>query len=547
MANALLAKARLTEALRKQSRNAIVGGVLACLSGIALGYPDADRQGEVYPELQDVHRIAQFQGINTQDETLRWQVNEPNLIQWLLAPWDAAKVNEALFLYKEEYGSIADTAVKVASIARDHFDASGHQITEAELERLLTLVESTGYLQQFDPRARAITVMDTDAQFFPSDVFVTNNLSSGSNVAANQKSSSTLIARNTPVIVLGQLTPVSSPGLDAAEDSWVALWRPEFGLKFAKSRHIALVGDDLVNKLQSGYGDDGLSGQLKLTTTTRIKSVGEFHRLPLGVPVFYQNGEYLMAARSGIEAASQQTSAGAVRLFNAQLMPVSLATDPSGSLGDQIPNVPMLLNYKNYLNQISNVLLKYPAGYVALAENENRYFAFGEGTVGPDSERGMDASTFALKVVQPFGKWLPRYSVHQVQEGVENRLLITTNQGDSEENFQAMLNHCSVGNFASVGAGNNMACLGSVTLEQLGQISPQAKADALATGGMTESDRVPLVALSAVGLTHREGDGVIWYITGKAAIFPVFKSGYLSSFVRDGRSLSIFSYFQLAP
>ena len=260
----------MTKLFRVTIQQVVIQQVVACcllvgFSNIARGYPGADHQGEVYPGLQDIHQIARFQGIDPRDNSVRWQMDEPNLVSWLLAPWDEAKVNEALATYREEYGSIADTALKVASAAAQNFDASGHQMTESELETLYKQLETTSYLQQFDRRARAITVMETDAQFFPGDVFVTNNLANSSNVAANQKSSSTLVARNTPVFVLGQLTLVASGGLELAEDSWLAIWRPEFGLKFVRSRHVALVKTELADELQAGYSDANVPGQLKLT------------------------------------------------------------------------------------------------------------------------------------------------------------------------------------------------------------------------------------------------------------------------------------------
>ncbi|WP_163370571.1 hypothetical protein [Endozoicomonas acroporae] len=544
--------------------------LLCGITALAAAYPEADQQGAVYKGLQDVHTIAEMQGINPRDATVRWEIGDNNLQEWLLAPWNKQKVDEALATYQQQYGSITQTAARVVIGAiSNNFDASGHRITEAERQQLLERIQQTQYLQRFHPRARAITIADADAQFFPSDVFFTNNLAQASNVAANQKSSSTLILRNTPVYVLGQLTTIDSAGLESAEDSWVALWRPEFGLKFTKARHIALVDDSLAGELPVSSRDP--DHQLKLTVTSRVRSQDINQRLPLGTPVYSLSGRYFFAARNHQPPASRQIESSELRLYSAQLSPVELSVDPAGKLDNQVIQVPLPLSYQNYLKQLSNTLLKYPSDYVAPEHNENRYFAFGEGTIGPDGERGMDASTFVLKLIQPFGKWLPRYSVHQVEEGIKNRLIKTTQNASPEENYQAMLNHCQVGHFVSVGRGSNMACLGSITLDQLGQLSDQAYADAVTTGGMTDQDRIPLLALSTVGLTTVEdvminkpagsmefqatGETLplylaaktsmpVWYITGKAAVYPVFKSGYLSSFIRDGRSLTFYRYFE---
>ncbi|WP_257297261.1 hypothetical protein [Endozoicomonas sp. YOMI1] len=548
----------------------LVFTLLCGISALAAAYPEADKQGAVYKGLQNVHTIAEMQGINSRDTTVRWEISDNNLLEWLLAPWDKQKVDEALASYQRQYGSITQTAARVVNGAiSNNFDASGHLITEDERQQLLNRIEQTEYLQRFHPEARAITVVDADAQFFPSDVFFTNNLAQASNVAANQKSSSTLILRNTPVFVLGQLTTIDSAGLESAEDSWVALWRPEFGLKFTKARHIAFVDQSLVGEIPVSSQDS--ENQLKLTVTSRVRIPDINQRLPLDTPVYSLSGQYFFAARNHQPPASRQIEATMLRLYSAQLLPMELSVDPAGKLDNQVKKVPLPLSYQNYLNQLSNTLLKYPSEYVAPEHNENRYFAFGEGTIGPDGERGMDASTFVLKLIQPFGKWLPRYSVHQVEEGIKNRLIHSTQNASPEENYQAMLNNCQVGHFVSVGRGSNMACLGSITLDQLGQLSDQAYADAVTTGGMTEQDRIPLLALSTVGLTTIEdvvinkpagsmdflatgetlplylaakASMAVWYITGKAAVYPVFKSGYLSSFIRNGRSLTFYSYFK---
>nr|MDT0251947.1 hypothetical protein [Endozoicomonas sp.] len=533
----------------------VLSGFLSGLATLALAISDPDKQGKVYKGLQDVHAIATSQGMDPESTGVRWTIGNPNLIEWLLAPWNPERVNKDLDGYKSQYGSIAATARHVAAsamtnnnISENNFDASGHQLTDDEIEALLALIEQTDYLDAYQPDARAITLSDADALFVPSDTFITKNLTKTANVASDQKSSSTLISANTPVLVLGQFNPI--PNLNPAEDSWLAVWRPEFGLKFAKSRHIAFADQSLIDQYSQIQPEDNTS-VLKMTTTSRVREGAS--RLSLGTPIL-ADGDLFMMARSVLKKNGDPQSGIFLKLNNAQLETVRLnVADPRGVLGKQVQTVPLPLNNKNLLDQISNNILKYPAAYVPPSHNENRFFAWGEGTVGPDGERGQDISTMILKSVRPFGKWLPRHSQDQVDEGVSVRPIATTNEGTLEENYQAMTEYCQLGNFVSWGRGNNMACLGSISLQALALLDPQAAMDATEWGGMTEDDRIPLLALTPTGLTTIEDPAEDsteetaaapqWFITAKSAVYPVFKKGYLDSFIRNGRSLTFFSYF----
>ncbi len=547
--------------------------LLAGVTSLAMADDGTDKQGIVYKGLQNVNGIAKLQGINPKDTNVRWELGDRNLSEWLLAPWDEGKVNRAIADFEKEYGSIAATAFMVAKNAMlNNFDASGHQITEQDVQQLKKKLERTRFLKNFHSNARAITIADADAQFVPSDIFVIKDQAPQVNIAANQKSSNTLISRNTPVFVLGQLITMDTHGFDPSEDSWAILWRPEFGIRFVKAKHVALVSDALASDFPIHPDDEHLSpsSRLKLTDTSRVKSASNDHRLPLGTPVFSLGDQYMMAERSAAGPMNIVLDDTRLRLHAAELAFVKLSVDPAGKLEDQLKSVPLPLSYHSYLSQLNNVILQYPLAYIDLKNNENRYFAFGEGTIGPDGERGMDSSTFVLKLLQPFGKWLPRYSADQVEEGVKNRLIIKTNKANMEQNYKAMIDHCKIGHFVSTGSGNNMACLGNISLHELGKLSKEAMHDAMSVGGMTTDDRVPLVALSTTGIvfagdffdaehagkldipslgetfyvsTEKRKQKPIWHITGRVAVYPVFKSGYFSSYIRDGKSLTIYSYF----
>ena len=546
--------------------------LLAGMTSPVMVYGDTDRQGVVYKGLQHVDAIAKLQGINPQDTMPRWELGEKNLNEWLLAPWDEGKVNEAIAGFENEFGSIAATAFTVAKNAMlNNYDASGHQITEADVQQLKQTLERTRFLKHFHPKARAITVTDTDAQFIPSDVFVIKDPAPHVAITANQKTCSTLISRNTPVFVLGQLLTMEVRGLEPAEDSWVILWRPEFGLRFVQAKHIALVSDAFTSDFPiQPDSPHHFNSRLKLTDTSRVKAENSERRLPLGTPVFSLSGRYLMAERSEDEAINVKLNKISLRLNSAKMALVKLSVDPAGKLEDQIKTVPLPLSYQSYLAQLNNVMFQYPLNYIDLQHNENRYFAFGEGIVGPDGRRGMDSSTFISKLLQPFGKWLPRFSGDQVKEGVKHRLIAKTNEADMEQNYKAMIDHCHIGHFVSTGNGNNMACLGNISLDELGELSKEAMYDAISVGGMTADDRVPLVAMSTSGIVFFENfinatpagkldlttlgetfvvstttkePKPVWHATGRVAVYPMFKSGYFSSYIRDGKSLTIYSYF----
>ena len=532
----------------------------ALLSTLAQAYPDADQQGGIYRGLQDIHGIALSQGINPESTEQRWQIGNTNLMEWLLAPWNPQTVNEQLARIKSKYGSIAAAVRHVAAGAmtniytgENNFDASGHQLTLREMDSLLTAIGQAHCLDHWQQTARAITLSDADALFVPVDTFITKNLRKSASAASDQKSSSTLIAANTPVFVLGQVNPI--PNLNPAEDSWLIVWRPEFGLKFVKSRHVAFADQPLVERY-SLIQSEGSTMQLKMTTTSRVRE--GINRLSIGTPILAAGDGFMMARLltdgDGDGDRKAPSSDTALNLNHAYLTTVSLTVaDPHGILDNQVQAVPLTLNNRNLLGQISNNILKYPAEYVSPIHNENRSFAWGEGTIGPDGERGQDASTMILKSVRPFGWWLPRYSRDQVQAGTSHRLVASTHNGTLEENYRAMVTHCTLGNFVSWGVGSNMICLGNTSLQALALLDPHAAKDAIDWGGLSEEDPVPLLASTSVGLTTMASEENLpteqtlatpqWFITGKSAVYPVFKQGYLDSFIRDGRSLTFFSYF----
>ena len=648
---------------------------------IAMACQNKDQQGTVYKGLQHLDafkKIMADQGINWADTTQRWEVGEKNLIHWLLAPWEEAKVIEAIEILKKQHSSVREAALSIFSetLRQGLFEASGTAITEESTawKQMRKSIEEAAFLESFDTNTRAITIEDADALFVPSSVFLTKDLTKIYNVAANQKSSSTLITRNTPVFVLGQLHLPS--GLPAHRESWSVIWRPEFGLKFAKSKHIALVDQAFVDSYSTIQQTDkpantslpvtpevteGETGsvqttpkldqdikQLAMTQTSRVWDNNTGKYLALATPVLRDKKSYLLATRDTSMVKTIDIGSVDLTFNSAKLSPSSLKVDPVSKIDEHLGSMPLRLSYKNYLTHLHNTIALYPP-YIPSEDNQNRHYAWGEGTIGADGERGQDASTFILRLVKPFGLWLPRYSKDQTDKGMAmgfiaysgpsalpeplplsdslsisklfstvepsftsepppnpdnsldtesvtsadvsessaNSEAIVTSESlstldepttssesfatdhptesppahsepvttpepasaseppafpitlSTEHHYQAVLKHCKPGNFMSYGAGSNMACLGSISMSTLESLDPDAAQEARHSGGMSEEDKVPLVALSPVGLNS----GGHWLITGKTAVYPIFKSGYYSSFIRADRELTFFSYF----
>ncbi|PJE80777.1 hypothetical protein CI610_00202 [invertebrate metagenome] len=520
--------------------------ILTGLTASVCAYFPADKQGKVYKGLQHLsafQEIVKEQGINPDDKQPVWQVGEQNLTEWLLAPWEEQTVNEAIAVFNKDYGSLKATAIKVASVAKELFDASGHQLTEDEFNERQDAINQAVFIEKYQPDARAIITEDADAFFFPTNVFCTKNLAEAANTASDQKNSSTLIPWGSPVYVLGQLA--APAGLDPENDAWSIIWRPECGLKFIKSGCLAWTDDQIINEFTRIR--QPTDTHFRMSGTTQIRLNRRSQKLAQGTPVLWKYDNYLLPQRTADESVKSIPNKS-ITLYCAELSKTELKIDKQSDWEDHLFFVPIEASYKNYLTQLHNTLKHFPP-YVPLSDNENHYFAWGEGLVGPDY-RGRDVSTFILKLVQPFGLWLPRCSGDQIKKGCNIRKIADMPADSVDDHFEFVVKHCQLGNFMTAGSGSNAACLGCVSMATLATLDSEAADDAKAIGGLTDNDKVPLLAFSPVGLRTIEKneeskeDKSVWYITGKTAIYPVFKTGYLNSFVMKDRNLTFFSYFQ---
>ena len=538
----------------------LAGTVVLLLSVKAIAYPPADEQGVLYRDLQDLKKIAKLQGV---DLNKSLGTVQPNLVKHTLAPWNPDAVTEAFKEFSEyraevetkqiermtdeqTYATLPDitaSAMMVISGAITDPDnmyfASGRVVGGDYLKSLAILIQSTKFLKSYSELARGITISDADALFLPSDVFITKNLAEAANTASDQKSSSSLIPVNTPVFIFGQV--IDQPGLNQANDSWLVIWRPEFGLKFIRSRHIALVNQEFVSRYEELAKDN-----LQLACTDRLTARFCMYRkdsLRRLTPVLKdENNQHYIAASQQNTITSVLEDSINLQLYPADLASVTVETVDSGQdLKDHLKRPETRSNITNgeYLDQLHNAMFMNPE---YSSPNKNKLFAWGAGTVGINRLVGQDVSGFSYNLLQSLGINVPRHSWNQVIEGLKQRTVFQTESGvpgNIDTLYEAMIEKCTLGNIASFGPGSIMVCLGSLTVEQLAAISPEAANEAR-EGGMQENSRVPLVASSPVGFRNGQ-----WDIVPETAVFPIFKHKNAASRSWVSRiNLFIFSYLK---
>ena len=520
-------------------------------------YYPADQQASFYEGLQDYERIFE---ILEPDLTQEIATNaNPNYLRRLLAPWDKDTVNLALNQFHKDVSpekrallrpfldsdpiksntlinnmhpvtwEILMTAAKVALKGR--YFASGLALNETHQKNYGQLLLQSSHLKHFNPSARAITLSDAPIQFVPSDEFITNNLYEGGNSASDQKNSEMILPINTPVFVLGQYfdQALRSP----ETDSWLAIWRPEFHIRFVRSSHIALMSNSEVSKYE-----DMASNNLYMTVTGRVRvSQGLYAHKPLiaNTPILKAGSGYYLASTD--ETLKNQKSR--FKLFNATLVKSSpKVIDANNQLEDHLREVPLAFTVWEYLNQLHRTTFHNPRG---TRNNLNVSFGWGEAIIGPDNFYGQDVSSFIRKLLLPFGISLTRDSREQLEEGLSHFPIYdstTENISDQDSLYQALVDFCKLGRFVSFGPGSIAACLGSVSLEELHTLDPKAALEAKQIGGIKENDKVPLLAMSPIGFKDQDG----WHITPKTGVYPVFKKSYYNAWVTRGK-LFIFSYF----
>ncbi|KEQ12526.1 hypothetical protein GZ77_18600 [Endozoicomonas montiporae] len=505
-------------------------------------YSPNDQQGTIYAGLQNLNELADILMLERKQEL--GTIGKNNLIESLLSPWDESKINELIL----NSGDIKTAAKDVVSgIFRNPlYDLSG---LLSHKEAFLNLIENSSFLSAYVPAARGITLDDTDALFVPSRTLLTKNLNGTANTATDQKSSSTLIPANTPVFILGQLR--DRPSMVSAErDSWLLIWRKEFGLKFVRSGHIGRLSEQDIEKYKQL-----VTRNPEIVRTERVErefKLDNFDMLMPGtMPLYSPDEGYFLAKRNGRKGELVQIESNTWFIYRATLDHATLRSiDEGKSLTTHIKHPPMKPTVRNYLDDLHNVMFHYPI-YVEPRLNEHRSFSWGEGITGIDNLHGVDTSNFVYKLVLGFGLRLPRHSADQIAEGMKINKIYVDRSKDTESHYQTLVEHCTLGRMAAFANTGHLVCIGSVSMAQLSYLDKDAGTAAL-NNGIKEGDLIPLVATSPVGFSwHKEVDGKTvpsWTITPKAAVFPIFKKGPYSSWVsRKNYDLTIFSFFENSP
>ncbi len=444
-----------------------------------------------------------------------------NLKKDLISPWNGELVNKAIAAEKKTPKEYAYDMVEWI-LSSKKYAAAGYIISDEEKNELLTRVKNGDYLDTFSPYSKAITVSDADALFIPHQEFITNDLTESGNTASDQKSSSSVIPRNTPVTVLGKIAPIEV-SLSEKDNAWLLVWRPEFGFKFVLAEHIAWADDAVVEPYEQAIKQDQ---GLRLACTDRTHTYRMEYpedipsKLLRGTPIICTENYYNLVFPSATEEQFNLGPAFKLSLRNCQFTTanvVPIEKIPDWELDDHAPVSPTPFTNKRFVRQLENVTFQFP-NYGS--NNKNRSYGWGEATTGIDRLRGQDISSTVRYLLQPFGFSLPRFSKDQIAMGqkINN---VTTIEGDPTLLFNGMLNNCKLGTFASFGPGNMMACLGTITFKQLNQLDRSAATYAKTHGGMTEDDALPMVVSSPVGF--RDSNRKTQIEEKKKALFESFK------------------------
>ena len=498
-------------------------------------YSPDDQQGTLYEGLQNPNKLADTLGLDRKQSL--GKVAKNNLASSLLSPWDEKQINSVI----EENSDIKQAAKKMISrvFANPLFDQSGFA---ARKEDFLDLVDRGSFLQTYDPKARGVTISDADALFVPTDIPLTKDLAKTANTATDQKSSSTRIPANTPVYIFGQLLDLG-PEINPNQDSWFLVWREEFGLKFVRSRHIGQLSQSDIEEFERL-----VKSKPEIVRTERVEREfreGNFKMLMPGtMPLHKNDGTYQLAKREGRGGETIPFNDKTGTVYRAKLTEATLLSkDEIVGLNYHVKQVPINPTIQNYLQELHNIIFHYP-DYVDSERNYHRSFAWGEGETGIDEQHGQDISNFVYKLMLGFGHRLPRYSGHQIKEGLDINTITVDYSEDKESHYKTLVEHCTLGRIASFTPSAHMVCIGSVSMAQLRLLDPGAATDAL-NNGMQEEDLVPLVATSPVGFKDVETGN--WTIVPKAAIFPIFKTGPYSSWISRTENFKVFSFFKDSP
>lgn len=513
-------------------RQLLCGLAITAVSFNLSGHSQNDSQGTLYQGLQNLDRLAEVMGLD-RNQSLG-EIGKNNLVSSLLSPWNEESVNQSIAYH----GDIKETAKAMVQGTFNNplFDASGFEVDKAPF---IDLIERGYFLQSYHAEARGITLDDTDALFVPTATFLTKHLAGTANTASDQKSSSTLIPANTPVYILGQLQELSDT-ISMDEDSWLLIWREEFGIKFVRSRHIGRLSQADIEAYRQR-----VTNKPEIVRTGRVQRhflKHNFAMLMPGTMPVHDGNQYFLANRNASEGETVQVGGNTWKIYGAALTPTTLKSkDKVEKLGYHLKQAPITATVASYLDELHNAMFYYPA---YAGPNINRDFAWGEGITGIDNRHGQDISNFVYKLMLGFGYRLPRYSADQISAGIKINSIKVDKSQSKESHHKTMVEHCTLGRMASFAATAHMVCLGSVSMTQLEALDPQAAADAL-NSGMSADDKIPLVASSPVGL--RDVATGSWSILPKAAVIPLFKTGPFSSWVSRKTPLQIFSFFKNSP
>ncbi len=526
----------------------------------ASAYPPADKQATFYEGLQNYQKVFEYTAPDTDESMVLGEIKHQNLVRKTLAPWYEGSVNAAIAQYRKEASTVTRNSLKsflreqlkkpsatvdllqvrayevVASAAKtSRYYASGRAVSQKDIDQYTLLILKHELFGRFEESGKAITVSDAHAQFVPSDEAITNDLAGKANTASDQKTSSMIIPANSPVYVLGQMEDV--PEYSPETDSWLLIWRPECGIKFVRSSHVALLDAKETASYQSMA-----EKSLYMATSDRVK-VRQAFRQPVDLMrttlLVSDEQNYYMAVADEDSFEEAPAATNKPRLLKGNLVQVTPKVKDRGELLiNHLQKTPVTFTFNNYLAQLHRTTFSTP---LRARKHVNIPFGWGDAVIGADNFHGQDVSNFVRKVMLPFGLSLPRHSKDQIDEGLETQRIYdstSTGESDSDSLYAALVKHCMPGRFVSFGPGSQAACLGSLTVEELQSLDPKAAEDAKRSG-IEYDEEVPLIAMSPVGLN---ASGT-WYITGLTGIYPVFKSAPYNAWITRSQ-LFIFSYFK---
>ncbi len=204
------------------------------------------------------------------------------------------------------------------------------------------------------------------------------------------------------------------PEYSPETDSWLLIWRPECGMKFVRSSHVALLDQKDIASYQSMA-----EKSLYMATSNRVKVRHDFRqpiRLMRTTLLVGDEQNYYMAVadENSLQETIEPTSQPI--LYKGNLVPVTpKVMDKGEQLTEHLQKTPVSFTFKNYLSQLHRTTFSTP---LSAKRHVNIPFGWGDANIGADNFHGQDVSNFVRKIMLPFGLSLPRHS----RSLTENRL-----------------------------------------------------------------------------------------------------------------------------